>query len=836
MKKSIQTILFLLVLLTSTLSLSAQRVTKDAATQKAMAFLTQLNRKAAAARSTISKTPQLVLANNSDELYVFNDKANGGYVVISGEERMPDVLAYSYDGLFDEDGMPCNMQAWLDNYAEQVKYLRTHPEANMKKKSLAERRNIGPLLTCWFHQGTPYNNNCPEVDGKRCVTGCVATAMAQIMYYWQWPKQTTNVIPGYTTYELKIDMPDIPVTTIDWDNMLGQYYGNNYTEEQADAISTLMLLCGTSAKIEYRSDGSGASTNDAAYAFRHYFGYDDLLEEFYRHAYDSEIWEQMIYDELNDGRPVLYSGCYEDGYGHAFVVDGYENNFFHVNWGWGGAVAYVLMTDAEGWEGFFHHQDAIVGIQPAYADNPSRYAVIDNGKMTLYYDKEKDYRSGTILPHRDNWSDYAEEVTECVIDPSFANLKQNSLSFFFRGLKKMKSIEGLKYLNSSKVCDMQSMFEGCSSLTSLDVSGFKTDKVTSMQLMFSNCSSLTNLDVSGFNTENVRDMHCMFWDCSSLPSLDVSGFKTDNVMYMSNMFSDCSGLTSLDVSGFKTDNVTSMSSMFSGCSGLTSLDVTGFKTDNVTDMGSMFYGCKGLISLDVSGFKTDNVMYMSSMFSDCSGLTSLDVSGFKTDNVTSMSSMFSGCSSLTNLDVSGFNPENVKNMNWMFAGCPSLTNLDVKGFKTDNVTDMGGMFYGCSSLPSLDVSGFNTQNVTEMEWMFYGCNQLATVYASERWDMSNVEKTDGMFSACYSIVGGKGTTFDANHTDGEYARIDGGPSNPGYLTLKGDANGDGEVNVADVDYVIERIGEDYETNKAADVNGDGEINVADVDFIIEQII
>ena len=460
----------MLVLLTSSLSLSAQRVSKDAAMQKAMTFLTQSNRKAVAARSTVSKTPQLVLANSRDELYVFNDKANGGYVVISGEERMPDVLAYSYDGLFDEDGMPCNMQAWLDNYAEQVKYLRTHPEANMKKKSLAERRNIGPLLTCWFHQGTPYNNKCPEVDGKRCVTGCVATAMAQIMYYWQWPKQTTNVIPGYITSTLKIQTPDISVTTIDWGNILGQYKENNYTEEQADAIVNLMLLCGTSVQMNYKPNESCGG--DEAFAFRHYFGYDDLIEYFIRDDFNSDNWEQMIYDELNNRRPVLYTGIHKKGSGHAFVLDGYKDGFFHANWGWGGSESYVLMTEVGEWQGYFYSQSAIVGIQPAYADNPSRYAVIDNGKMTLYYDKEKDYRSGTILPHRDNWSDYAEEVTECVIDPSFANLEQKSLSGFFLGLKKMKLIEGLKYINTDNVKDMRNMFNGCSGLTSLDLSGF----------------------------------------------------------------------------------------------------------------------------------------------------------------------------------------------------------------------------------------------------------------------------------------------------------------------------------------------------------------------------
>ena len=129
----------------------------------------------------------------------------------------------------------------------------------------------------------------------------------------------------------------------------------------------------------------------------------------------------------------------------------------------------------------------------------------------------------------------------------------------------------------------------------------------------------------------------MFDGCSSLTSLDVTGFKTDNVTDMSSMFSGCSGLTSLDVSNFKTDNVTDMRSMFYGCSGLTNLDVSNFKTDNVTNMHNMFYGCSGLTSLDVTGFKTDKVTSMWNMFARCSGLTNLDLTGFKTDNVTNMS-------------------------------------------------------------------------------------------------------------------------------------------------------------------------------------------------------
>ena len=678
LRKSVRrNIMLLALLLGSVLSLSAQQVTQEAALKKAEQFLG----KASLSRRAPHKAPQLTLANNRDEFYVFNDKANGGYVIVSGEERMPDVLAYSYDSRFDADNIPCNMKAWLEGYAEQVKYLRTHPEASARRTT-TERENVGPLLTCWFNQDTPYWNKCPEVNGEHCFTGCTATAMAQIMYYWQWPKQTTDVIRGYTTYTHKIDMPAIPVTTIDWDNILDRYYWNgSYTEEQTNAISTLLLLCGTSVQMDYTPDGSGASLYDASKAFRNYFDYDDMLDYFSR--FDStEDWEQLVYDELKNKRPVLYDGYPTDGIGHAFVLDGYKDGYFHVNWGWGGAEAYVLMTDADGWEGFTDGQHAVVGIQPASADYPSRYAVIDNGTMTLYYDKKKSSRSGKVLPHKEEWRNYAWEVTECVIDKSFANLKLKSLSGYFNGFKNLKSIKGLEFLDTSETLNMESMFSGCSSLTSLDVSGFKTDKVTRMD----------------------------------------------------DMFFGCSGLTSLDMSGFKTDNVISMQSMFWGCSGLTELDVSSFKTDNLKNMFYMFYGCSGLTSLDLSGFKTDNARIMTSMFDGCSGLKELDVSGFNTASVTEMS--------------------------YMFRNCSSLTSLDVSGFKTDNVTDMS--------------------------YMFAYCNQLATIYASERWNMGNVEeeKKGNMFAGCYKIIGGEGTTYDPDHVNDDYARIDEGPSNPGYFTYK----------------------------------------------------
>ena len=363
------------------LTISAGEVTQAEALQKAQQFFD----KAAVGKRAPRQSPALVLANSRDEFYVFNDEANGGYVVVSGEDRMPDVLAYSYNSHFDTDNLPCNMQVWLEGYAGQVKYLRAHPEVKAARRTASARENVGPLLTCWFDQRRPYNEKCPEVEGNRCVTGCVATAMAQIMYYWQWPKQTSKVIPSYTTLTLKIDMPVQPVTTIDWDNILGLYRGFGYTEAQADAISTLMLLCGTAAEMDYSPTGSGAGMVDAKRAFHKYFGYSGLAEYVRREAYSSEDWEQLIYDEMKNLRPVLYTGApAEDTDGHAFVLDGYEDGYFHVNWGWGGSEGYVLMTSAEGWRGYAEAQDAVVNIQPPSADTPIQSVKADNSFDYVY--------------------------------------------------------------------------------------------------------------------------------------------------------------------------------------------------------------------------------------------------------------------------------------------------------------------------------------------------------------------------------------------------------------------------------------------------------------------
>ena len=260
--------------------------------------------------------------------------------------------------------------------------------------------------------------------------------------------------------------------------------------------------------------------------------------------------------------------------------------------------------------------------------------------------------------------------------------------------------------------NVSNMFSYCSSLTSLDVSGWDTAKVTNMTNMFQNCYSLTSLDVSGWDTGLVTSMSYMFQNCSSLTSLDVSGWDTATVINMSYMFYYCTSLTSLDVSGWDTATVTNISNMFYYCSSLTSLDVSGWDTAKVTNMSSMFSYCSSLTSLDVSGWDTGLVTRMSYMFQNCYSLTSLDVSGWDTATVINMSNMFSYCSSITSLDVSEWGTGLVTNMSAMFQNCYSLMSLDVSGWDTAKVTNMASMFQNCYSLTSLDVSGWDTAKVT----------------------------------------------------------------------------------------------------------------------------
>ena len=414
------------------------------------------------------------------------------------------------------------------------------------------------------------------------------------------------------------------------------------------------------------------------------------------------------------------------------------------------------------------------------------YACVSYNTLTFYYDDQRDSHStatfdvnaGGYFP---GWLQMSGVVKYVVFDPSFAAARPTSTSFWFAGMYDLESITGLSYLNTSEVANMAFMFSGCFKLTSLDLSSFNTSQVTSMESMFDDCGNLINLDLSSFNTSQVTDMEYMFHDCNALTSVDLSSFNTSQVTNMERMFDNCYVLTSVDLSSFNTSRVTNMRYMFDTCWKLASVDLSSFNTSQVTNMEGMFCDCWALTGVDLSSFNTSQVTDMGGMFGNCRELTSLDLSSFNTARVTNMTGMFYGCWALTSLDLSSFNTSQVTSMESMFGNCRELTSLDLSSFNTSQVTDMESMFDDCWALTSLDLSSFNTSQVTNMESMFEDCTSLHTICVDSGWTTASVIYSDDMFRHCTILVGGKGTPFDG-HVDKTYAHIDGGPSNPGYLT------------------------------------------------------
>ena len=252
--------------------------------------------------------------------------------------------------------------------------------------------------------------------------------------------------------------------------------------------------------------------------------------------------------------------------------------------------------------------------QRAQAQTRKAYVVqsADKTTLTFYYDALRSTRTGTTwgilerkyVPGDDTypeWTGISEEVdttiARVVFDASFRDFRPTTTARWFSHCKALKQIEGLEYLNTSKVDDMSAMFCGCSALTSLNLQHFNTQNVVNMWGMFCGCSALTSLDLQHFNTQKVIDMSFMFEGCSALTSLDLQHFNTQNVEAMFGMFRGCTVLTSLDLPHFNTQKLLDTRKMFDGCSSLTSLDLQHFEPKKDTDMRRMFYDCAALTTI-----------------------------------------------------------------------------------------------------------------------------------------------------------------------------------------------------------------------------------------------
>lgn len=280
--------------------------------------------------------------------YVFPNGEGKGFTVVSGDDRLPEVVGYSDKGTYDEENLPSNYVGFMKAYEEMVGQLdngdsrasASIAEAKALRSSGYQQPTVAPLLgSIQWDQIIPYNKMCPMYNSTdRSVTGCVATAMAQVMMYYQYPKTLQADIPAYVTRTKYLSIPQINKgERYDWNNMLPQYASYeplNYTDAQAAAVAKLLYHCGVACEMDY-GPSSGANVTPAILST--YFGYDsDLMQDLNRDVFTLAEWSQIMDKELTAKRPILYSGQSSDG-GHEFVCDGTDGNgLYHINWGWGG--------------------------------------------------------------------------------------------------------------------------------------------------------------------------------------------------------------------------------------------------------------------------------------------------------------------------------------------------------------------------------------------------------------------------------------------------------------------------------------------------------------------
>ena len=355
-----------------------RQISEESAKELALAFYSNnsTSMKISPATASEMKLVHKQMSGDMVDLFIFNRGEKDGFIIISGDDATVPVLGYSASGRFSSEDMPPSLKSWLNEYSRQIEYLRNNPSLSAPSSSNGEDfASIEPLIQSHWEQASPYNDQCPEYRGERCLTGCSATAMAMVMKYYEYPKQGTGSYTYTPTNNRRLGKltADFGNTTYDWDNMLDEYWWGYYNDEQANAVATLMYHCGVSINMQYDPAASGAYSQDWMVALKTYFGYDDGVHIVLRDFYSTQSWNEMIYNELAAGRPVLYSGSSAYG-GHAFVCDGYSaDGYFHINWGWAGmSDGYFLLSALDPYEmgsggsdgGFNYRQDATIGIKP----------------------------------------------------------------------------------------------------------------------------------------------------------------------------------------------------------------------------------------------------------------------------------------------------------------------------------------------------------------------------------------------------------------------------------------------------------------------------------------
>ena len=386
MKKILSIVCLLLVSTT----LWAEPIGEQRAREIASEFFSQHATRATAANivlewagDNIGEQSATGSALNTSLMYIYNRGNNGGYVIVAGDTNVNPIIAYSLDTTLDTDNMAEATEAILEAWCRQVESARKAAKPISGTTMRATTRSNDAMLyeTAIWNQGDPFNREAPTIDGGRSVTGCVATAMSIICHYNRWPEKGVGTTPAYSYEDSYGHTHTISSNSLGreykYDDML-MSYNNGFTTTQANAVAALMKDMGTSVKMMYHPDSSGAYDSNVIYSLMTYFGYAKDMKLVYGAGLGSEEWNSTIRENVREYGPTYFSGSGDNG-GHAFVIDGFDaGDYFHFNFGWGGVGnGYFLIPKIE----FYERQAAILYLRPdkdgssLYRDNLCIYAI-----------------------------------------------------------------------------------------------------------------------------------------------------------------------------------------------------------------------------------------------------------------------------------------------------------------------------------------------------------------------------------------------------------------------------------------------------------------------------
>ena len=733
------------------------------------------------------KAPRLNAAASSGDAayYVFN-ASRGGYVIVAGDDRAPAILGYSEHGTFDAQDVPEAMQALIDNYAEQIDALGHGAKAALHLNAAP----IAPMVTAQWSQNAPYNALLPFINGKHAHVGCVATAMAQVMHFWKSPARPTRPISAYTSQSLSIYMPQLPIVDFDWDSMRDTYETTDTLSTEAIAAAQLSLYCAQSVTMNFKASSSSAYSSDIPFALSYYFGYNPSAKYVRRMNYTSLSWEEMLYNELAAGRPVLYSGSKASS-GHAFVCDGYDGNgMYHINWGWNGnSNGYFLLNvlnpneqgtgGAEGAYGYVYSQAMITGVEPG--------THLDELEVTAKY-IELQSITGTRSSSRDNFT-----VTQMT---HFLNHNTDPIAFDY-GWGLYQGDEMLTLLSSGTKDNLDSYYY---------------TKITRTLSFGSGITSGTYHIVPIYSEIGAGEWKpCIGSDINYI-EVTINGNSCTAV---------CHG--TYCAPSYQVNDISVTGHMHPNRPVNITLNVTN--TGNTRNdliymfVGNQFYAA-AFVDLE-KGASTDvEFMYISETATTANLSFCLDEEGqnpiaTRTIVINSMpAATLSGTATALNVT----DPSNRIITSDKFSLNLSVTNNGTSTYDEDIIVKLYKHIYG------------NYGTLVQTQTQSISLNRRQTTQL--QFDLDNLLDNWQYFVKVYYYSSGEEVSLCGT---GTYTIVF--PGSSSYPD--GDVNGDGEVNIADVNAIIDIIlggTASADVGQRADVNKDNEINIADVNAIIDIIL